>query len=82
MAWLLCLSTGVLKYLIATGLFFVSLRYLSASFASSFLVLTPVFGIAAAVLFLGERLSGSQLIGVFIVLIFVSATQFAYQHPA
>jgi drug/metabolite transporter (DMT)-like permease len=72
---LLCTLTGVFKYLIATGLFFASLRYLSASFASSFLVLTPVFGIAAAVSFLGEELSGSQWSGILIVLLSVLAIQ-------
>jgi drug/metabolite transporter (DMT)-like permease len=78
--WLLCISTGVLKFLFATGLFFISLRYLSASFASSFLALTPVFGIAAAVSFLGEQLSGSQWLGVFIVLLSVLTIQLADRH--
>jgi drug/metabolite transporter (DMT)-like permease len=76
-AWLLCAATGVLKYLLATALFVVSLRYLSASVASSFLVLTPVFGISAAFAFLGEQLSGLQWLGVAIVLLSVLAVQFA-----
>ena len=80
MTWLLCASTGVLKFLLATGLFFVSLRHLSAIFASSFLVLTPVFGITAAVSFLGEQLSGSQWSGVLIVLLSVLTIQFAGLH--
>ena len=82
MNWLLCTLTGVLKYLFATGLFFVSLRYLSASFASSFLVLTPVFGIAAAVSFLGEHLSGPQWLGVLIVLFSTLAIQLTDWHLA
>jgi drug/metabolite transporter (DMT)-like permease len=77
MAWLLCISTGVLKYFFATGLFLVSLRYLSVSLASSFLVLTPVFGITAAVSFLGERLSNGQWLGVLTALLSVLAMQFA-----
>ena len=79
-AWLLCISTGVLKYLFATGLFLVSLRYLSVSFASSFLVLTPVFGITAAVSFLGETLSSGQWLGVVTALFSVLAMQFANRY--
>jgi drug/metabolite transporter (DMT)-like permease len=80
--WLLCALTGVLKYLVATGLFFASLRCLSASFASSFLVLTPVFGIAAEVSFLGEQLSGPQWLGILIVLFSALAIQFTDWHLA
>jgi len=79
---LLCTLTGVLKYFIATGLFFASLRHLSASFASSFLILTPVFGIAAAVSFLGEQLSDSQWSGILLVLLSALAIQLTDWHLA
>ena len=71
-----CVLAGLMKYLIATGLFVRSLHHLSATFASSFLVLTPVFGIAAAFVFLGERLSQIQWLGVVLVLLAVISMQF------
>ena len=71
-----CVLAGLMKYLVATGLFVRSLRHLSATFASSFLVLTPVFGISAAVAFLGERLSQMQWVGVVLVLLAVISMQF------
>jgi drug/metabolite transporter (DMT)-like permease len=52
------------------------------SFASNFLVLTPVFGIAAVVSFLGEHLSGPQWLGVLIVLFSALALQVTDWHLA
>ena len=71
-----CVLAGLMKYLFATGLFVRSLRHLSATFASSFLVLTSVFGIAAAFVFLGERLSQMQWVGVALVLLAVILVPF------
>jgi drug/metabolite transporter (DMT)-like permease len=59
------------------GLFLAALRYLSAGIASSFLVLTPVFGLASAFLLLGEVLNGWQWIGIFIILMSVLGIQYA-----
>lgn len=66
--WFVCLATGIMKFPLATGLFLASLRVLSAGHASSYLVLTPVFGIPASMLLLGERISLFQSLGVAIVL--------------
>ena len=75
--WLVCALTGTLAFLVAMGLFLAALRYLSAGFASSFLILTPVFGLASAFLLLGEVLSGWQWIGVLIILMSVLGIQCA-----
>jgi drug/metabolite transporter (DMT)-like permease len=74
--WLICLVTGLVKFLIATGLFVLSLRSLTAGHASSFLVLTPIFGIAAATTLLGETVSIHQCLGVVIVLVSVWAVEY------
>jgi drug/metabolite transporter (DMT)-like permease len=73
--WLACLVIGIVKFPVATGLFLASLRSLSAGHASSFLVLTPIFGIAAAMILLGETVSIFQCSGVAIVLVSVGAVQ-------
>jgi drug/metabolite transporter (DMT)-like permease len=75
--WLVCALTGALQFLVAMGLFLAALRHLSAGFASSFLILTPVFGLAAAFLLLGEMLTGWQWIGVLVILLSVLGIQCA-----
>jgi drug/metabolite transporter (DMT)-like permease len=75
--WLVCALTGTLAFLVAMGLFLAALRYLSAGFASSFLMLTPVFGLAFAFLLLGEVLTGWQWIGIIIILVSVLGIQYA-----
>ena len=74
--WLVCALTGILAFLVAMGLFLAALRYLSAGFASSFLILTPVFGLATAFLLLGEMLNSWQWIGVTIILLSVLGIQY------
>ena len=75
--WLICALTGVMTFLIAMGLFLAALRYLSAGFASSFLIMTPVFGLTSAFLLLGEVLTGWQWVGVFVILVSVLGIQCA-----
>ena len=75
--WLVCALSGTLTFLVAMGLFLAALRYLSAGFASSFLILTPVFGLTSAFLLLGEVLTGWQWTGVLIILMSVSGIQYA-----
>lgn len=73
--WLICALTGNLTFLVAMGLFLAALRHLPAGFASSFLILTPVFGLASAFLVLGEVLTGWQWGGVVIILVSVLGIQ-------
>lgn len=75
--WLVCALSGTLTFLVAMGLFLAALRHLSAGFASSFLILTPVFGLVAAFLLLGEKLTGWQWVGAVIILMSVLGTQYA-----
>lgn len=75
--WLVCVLTGVLTFLVAMGLFLAALRDLSAGFASSFLILTPVFGLTSAFLLLGEVLTSWQWVGVLIILMSVLGIQHA-----
>lgn len=72
---LVCFFTGPLKFLFATGLFMAALHRLSAGYAGGFLVLTPVFGLAAAYMMLGETLTFIQWVGVLIVLTSVAIAQ-------
>ena len=67
--WFVCFFTGALTFLVATGLFLAGLRYLSAGYAGSFLILTPVFGLATAYMFLGEELTAWQWTGVVVILL-------------
>ena len=80
--WLICALSGILAFLVAMGLFLAALRYLSAGFASSFLILTPVFGLASAFLLLDEVLTGWQWIGVIIILLSVLGIQHANANSA
>ncbi len=80
--WLICALTGILAFLVAMGLFLAALRYLSAGFASSFLILTPVFGLASAFLLLDEVLTGWQWTGVIIILLSVLGIQHAHANSA
>lgn len=61
-------TLGVLSVMFAQA---ESWNLREALFASSFLILTPVFGLASAFLLLGEVLTGWQWIGVFIILMSV-----------
>lgn len=78
--WLVCALSGILTFLVAMGLFLAALRYLSAGIASSFLILTPVFGLSCAFLLLGEVLTGWQWVGVLVILMSVWGIQHA-QRP-
>ncbi len=74
--WLVCALSGILTFLVAMGLFLAALRYLSAGIASSFLILTPMFGLTSAFLLLGEMLTDWQWIGVLIILMSVLGIQY------
>jgi drug/metabolite transporter (DMT)-like permease len=60
--------SGVMYYAVAFLLYLRSLRRVAASVAGAFLNLIPVFGVATAFVFLGERLTGTQWIGAITIL--------------
>lgn len=63
--------TGLMYYAAAFWFYLNGLRSVPASTASIFLNLIPVFGIATAYVYLGERLTGSQWIGAATILLSV-----------
>ena len=60
--------SGLMYYAAAFWFYLNALRSVPATTASIFLNLTPVFGVAAAYAFLGERLTASQWLGAAIIL--------------
>jgi len=60
-AW--ALLSGLLQFALPFWLHLVALRHMPASLFSFFLALVPLFGVAGAMLFLGERLTTLQVAG-------------------
>ena len=65
--------SGLMYYAAAFWFYLNALRSVPATTASIFLNLTPVFGVAAAYAFLGERLTASQWLGAATILLSVIA---------
>ncbi|HET7211548.1 MAG TPA: DMT family transporter [Methyloceanibacter sp.] len=65
--------SGLMYYAAAFWFYLNALRSVPATTASILLNLTPVFGVATAYVFLGERLTASQWLGAAIILISVLA---------
>jgi drug/metabolite transporter (DMT)-like permease len=65
--------SGLMYYAAAFWFYLHALRSVPATTASIFLNLTPVCGVAAAYVFLGERLTASQWLGAAIILLSVLA---------
>jgi drug/metabolite transporter (DMT)-like permease len=63
--------SGVLYYAVAYWFYLTGLRRVPASIASASFYLVPVFGVAGGFVFLGDRLSPSQWLGVAIAAIAV-----------
>jgi drug/metabolite transporter (DMT)-like permease len=70
---LLAVASGCVQYALAFWLYLVGLRSLPVSVAGLFLTLTPVFGVAGGMLFLGERMTPPQLIGAVLIVGAVAA---------
>jgi len=67
------IGSGVLYYAAAYLFYLSALRSVPASFASVSFYLIPIFGIAGAVLLLGEHLDARQWLGAVVVLVAVFA---------
>jgi drug/metabolite transporter (DMT)-like permease len=74
------LLSGMLQFALPFWLHLVALRHMPASLFSFFLALVPVFGVAGAMLFLGERLTAVQIVGG--VLLITALLPVARQHAA
>jgi probable blue pigment (indigoidine) exporter len=75
--WMWAALSGLLYYGVAFWLYLSGLSKVSASVAGSFIPLTPVFGVAGA-LVIGEQLSGRQWVGAAVVVsavTFIAVTQ-------
>lgn len=70
---LLAALSGVVQYALAFWFYLFALQSLPASVAGFYLTLIPVFGLAAAFLFLGESLTGLQWAGALCVIAAVAA---------
>lgn len=66
--WALALGSGIVQYALAFAFYLAAMRSISASLAGTFLYLTPVVGLAGAVIFLDEKFTALQLTGAVIVL--------------
>ena len=70
---LLASVSGVIQYALAFWLYLFALQSLPANVAGFYLALIPVFGLAAAFVFLGEALTMVQWVGAGCVIIAVAA---------
>ncbi len=61
---LLAIATGIVQYALAFWLYLIALQGIPASIAAQFLALIPVFAVSGAYLFLGERLTVIQGLGM------------------
>ena len=71
--WLWAAASGIVYYALGFWLYIAGLKHASASLAAPFLSLTPIFGVAAATLLLGERLAPAQWLGAALILAAVIA---------
>lgn len=61
--WLLAVASGIMHYALAFLLYLTALQNLPVSHAAFYIALIPVFGVASAVMMLGEQPSLVQWIG-------------------
>jgi probable blue pigment (indigoidine) exporter len=71
--WISALVSGVMYYGVAYWLYLSGLRLVPAAFAATSFYLVPIFGLAAAFLMLGERLSPQQWLGAAVAIVAVFA---------
>ncbi|MCC5972637.1 MAG: DMT family transporter [Rubellimicrobium sp.] len=64
----LAVGSGLIQYALAFWLYLVALRHLPVTTAGLFLTLTPIFGVAGGMLFLGESMKATQLVGAVLIL--------------
>jgi drug/metabolite transporter (DMT)-like permease len=67
-AWISAIVSGLLYYGAAFWLYLTGLRHVPAAWAGLFINLIPVFGVAAGIRFLDERLSPRQWLGAALIL--------------
>lgn len=65
--WTLTIASGIIQYALAFWLYLQAIKTIRVSIAAQFLSLIPIFGVGGAYLFLGERLSLVQGLGMLLV---------------
>ena len=65
---LLAILSGLIQYALAFWLYIVGLKRIAPGLAGMFLTTTPVFGVLGGMLFLGESLKASQVLGMALVM--------------
>lgn len=66
--WLLAIVSGIMQYALAFLLYLITLSKVSLSHSAFYVALVPVFGVASAIILLGEQLSPLQWIGAALVI--------------
>lgn len=66
--WIIAMASGGVQYAISFRLFLAALPALGAARTGFYLNLIPIFGVASAVIFLGERLTVLQALGAVLVI--------------
>lgn len=67
--WLLAIGSGIMQYGLAFLLYLIALQNIPVSHAAFFVALIPVFGVASAVMLIGEQPSLAQWIGGLLVIV-------------
>jgi drug/metabolite transporter (DMT)-like permease len=65
--WTLTIASGIIQYALAFWLYLQAIKTIRVSIAAQFLSLIPIFGVSCAYLFLDERLSLVQGLGMLLV---------------
>nr|WP_311135584.1 DMT family transporter [Yoonia vestfoldensis] len=65
----LAILSGLIQYALAFWLYIVGLKGIPPGLAGMFLTTTPVFGVLGGMVFLGESLVSSQILGMVLVLL-------------
>lgn len=66
--WLLAVVSGIMQYAVAFLLYLTALQTVAVSHAAFYVALIPVFGVASAILLIGEQSSPVQWIGAALVI--------------
>jgi drug/metabolite transporter (DMT)-like permease len=66
--WMLAILSGVVQFALPFSFYLTALKTLTAARAAIFLTLTPVIGVGAAAIFLGETLTGVQIVGAALII--------------
>ena len=64
----LAIFSGLIQYALAFWLYIIGLKGIAPGLAGMFLTTTPIFGVLGGMMFLGESITPSQLLGMVLVI--------------